>query len=139
MQCDCNPGFTGDGLFCFLASSCTDAVHCGENAHCQNSSPQVCIVRLELTQKKLIFANLKVKVTEYRVLADRFEISTHKLCKNKWIQNYTQLYIPPVDYVLITVMCSSLKITGWALISINSTYFMQIAICLEPISQIQIN
>ena len=35
------------------------------------------------------FANLKVKVTKYRILSDRFEFSTPKLCENKWIKNYT--------------------------------------------------
>ena len=31
----------------------------------------------------LCVANLKVKVTKYKMLSDRFEFSTHKLCKNK--------------------------------------------------------
>ena len=37
----------------------------------------------------LCFAYLKVKVTRYRILSDRFEFSSPKLCKNKWIANYT--------------------------------------------------
>ena len=37
----------------------------------------------------LCFANLKVKVTRYRMLSDRFDFSTHQLCKNIWITNYT--------------------------------------------------
>ena len=40
----------------------------------------------------LCFANLKVKVTKYRMLSDRFEFSTHKLCKNKCVKNYTQKF-----------------------------------------------
>ena len=36
----------------------------------------------------LCFANLKVKVTEYQMLSNRFELSTPKLWKTKWITNY---------------------------------------------------
>ena len=38
----------------------------------------------------LFFA--KVEFTRYRMLTHRFEFSTHKLCKNKWMKNYTQLF-----------------------------------------------
>ena len=37
----------------------------------------------------LCFANSKVRVNKYRMLSDRFEFSTHKLYKNKWIIKYT--------------------------------------------------
>ena len=37
----------------------------------------------------LCLVNLKVKVTKYRILFDRFEFSTHQLCKNKWIKRYS--------------------------------------------------
>ena len=37
----------------------------------------------------LYFANLKVKVTKYRILFDRLEFSTPKLCIRKPIKNYT--------------------------------------------------
>ena len=29
---------------------------------------------------------------ENRMLSDRFEFSTHKLCKNKWVKNYTRKF-----------------------------------------------
>ena len=34
------------------------------------------------------FASLKVKVTKYRMLSNKFQFSPHKLCKNKWIKDY---------------------------------------------------
>ena len=40
----------------------------------------------------LCFAYLKVKVTKYRILSERFEFSTPKFCKNKWIAKYTLKY-----------------------------------------------
>ena len=41
----------------------------------------------------LCFANLKVKVTKYRISSDRFEFSTHKLCK-KQVDNKLYTYMP---------------------------------------------
>ena len=35
----------------------------------------------------LCFAYIKVKDTKYRVLSDRFEFSTNKLCRNKREKN----------------------------------------------------
>ena len=36
----------------------------------------------------VFFPKLKVKVTQYKKLSDRFEFSTPKLCKNKCIKHY---------------------------------------------------
>ena len=51
-----------------------------------------------------VLANLKVKVTKYRMLSDRFEFSTHKFCKK---QVYKYLSTPNSSQVwgLVHIFC----------------------------------